>query len=103
MNDLDRAVRDAGPYRPEHARNLDGAEQNLLEEIMSVPTAVRRPQLRRWAIAVAAAAAVTGVLSATALIGHGSDDRIAVPAGTARLASLSCCGRTTASSWSSAP
>ncbi|MCY1142327.1 hypothetical protein OWR29_30390 [Actinoplanes sp. Pm04-4] len=62
---LDRAVRDADPYRP---RDLDGAEQILLEEIMSVPS--RRPLARRIAVAAAAAAVVTGGLAATALINH---------------------------------
>jgi hypothetical protein len=76
---LDRAVRDADPYRPHYAQSLDGAEQTLLEEIMSVPTAVRRVLTRRLAIAVAAAA-VIGVV-ATTLIGHHPDDRQA--AGTA--------------------
>lgn len=39
MNDkhLDRLVRDADPYRDELATRLDGAEQKLLEEIMSTP------------------------------------------------------------------
>ncbi|MDH6466409.1 hypothetical protein M2302_006617 [Micromonospora sp. A200] len=35
---LDRMVRDADPYRPGVIRHLDGAAQNLVEEIMSVPT-----------------------------------------------------------------
>jgi hypothetical protein len=35
---LDRMVRDADPYRPDVIRRLDGVAQNLLEEIMSVPT-----------------------------------------------------------------
>lgn len=38
---LDRMVRDADPYRPDVIRHLDGAAQNLLEEIMSVPTLER--------------------------------------------------------------
>ncbi|MET7881145.1 hypothetical protein ABZS52_29950 [Micromonospora profundi] len=35
---LDRMVRDADPYRPHTVQHLDGAAQNLLEEIMSTPT-----------------------------------------------------------------
>ncbi|WP_250038338.1 hypothetical protein [Paractinoplanes maris] len=73
---IDRAVRDADPYRPEYARVLDGARQTLLEEIMSEPTIVRRRPARRWAAALAAAAAVTGVLVATPLIGR---DRTVTP------------------------
>jgi hypothetical protein len=76
---LDRAVRDADPYRPQYARSLGGAEQTLLEEIMSNPTVVRRPPVYRFAAAAAAAAAVTGVLAATALIGHRPDHRAAAP------------------------
>jgi hypothetical protein len=76
---LDRAVRDADPYRPQYARSLGGAEQTLLEEIMSNPTVVRRPPVYRFAAAAAAAVAVTGVLTATALIGHHPDRRAATP------------------------
>jgi hypothetical protein len=76
MNDehLDRAVRDADPYRP---HDLGDAQQTLLAEI----TSVRRPVARRYAVtAVAAAAAVTAVLAATALISHHPDERVAAPA-----------------------
>ncbi|MGN9777483.1 hypothetical protein ACTMS0_17205 [Micromonospora sp. H33] len=38
---LDRMVRDADPYRADVIRHLDGAAQNLLEEIMSVPALER--------------------------------------------------------------
>ncbi|WP_250006746.1 hypothetical protein [Actinoplanes sp. M2I2] len=75
---LDRAVRDADPYRPEHARSLHGADQILLEEIMSVPTIAGRRPARRWAAAVAAAAAVTGVLAVTPLIGRDHRAPVAV-------------------------
>ncbi|MGQ5260011.1 hypothetical protein ACTWLT_04585 [Micromonospora sp. ZYX-F-536] len=34
---LDRLVRDADPYRRDVVAHLDGAEENLLEEIMSAP------------------------------------------------------------------
>jgi hypothetical protein len=75
---LDHLVRDADPRRPDLVQRLGGAEHSLLEEIMSVPTlesvpapaAARRPRRipRRLAGTVAAAAAVTGVLGATALL-----------------------------------
>jgi hypothetical protein len=69
---LDRLVRDADPYRPELATRLDGAQQSLLEEIMSAPPAgtlpFRRPLRRRFAAAVAAAAAVAGLIGATTLL-----------------------------------
>jgi hypothetical protein len=69
---LDRLVRDADPYRPEIAGRLDGAQQSLLEEIMSAPPVsvlpLRRPLRRRFAAAVAAAAAVAGLIGATALL-----------------------------------
>ncbi|GGN46633.1 hypothetical protein FHR83_008512 [Actinoplanes campanulatus] len=72
---LDRKVRDADPYRPGLVARLGGAEQQLLEEIMSTPKldvvesrAPRRGLSRRLASAVAAAAVVTGVIGATALL-----------------------------------
>ncbi len=58
---LDRMVREADPYRQ---LDLHGADQELLEEIMSTPVSLaekRRP--RRLLISLATAAAVTGVLS----------------------------------------
>ena len=81
MNDeqLDEAVRDADPCRPDTLRHLDGAKQTLLEEIMSelppdrvVTPLRRRPALGRIAGAVAAAAAVTAILvgGSTMLRGH---------------------------------
>ncbi|MEV6299774.1 hypothetical protein AB0M02_10260 [Actinoplanes sp. NPDC051861] len=79
---LDRVVRDADPFRPELIGHLGGAEQTLLEEIMSVPqlesvpgpapeaapAAPRRRAWRRLATAVAAAAVVTGVIGASVLL-----------------------------------
>ncbi|GAA1648194.1 hypothetical protein [Actinoplanes couchii] len=79
---LDRLVRDADPYRTDLATRLGGAEQTLLEEIMStpklesVPTSpvvesappARRALGRRLAGAVAAAAVVTGVIGASTLL-----------------------------------
>ncbi|XVU26706.1 hypothetical protein ACQPZJ_06535 [Actinoplanes sp. CA-054009] len=75
---IDRLVRDADPYRHDGADHLDGAEHALLEEIMSEP--VRKPS--RWrglATAVAAAAAVTGVFVASAVIRDQPDGGQAAP------------------------
>jgi hypothetical protein len=83
----DRMVRDADPYRPAAGGRLDGAKHTLLEEIMSEPGldhvgaaprwrgSLRRPAVRRFAGALAAAAAVTGVLVAPALLRDQPDDR----------------------------
>jgi hypothetical protein len=69
---LDRLVRDADPYRPDLVNRLDGAQQSLLEEIMSAPPVAslphRPPIRRRLAAAVAAAAVVTGLIGATVLL-----------------------------------
>ncbi|MEU4422136.1 hypothetical protein AB0F81_16035 [Actinoplanes sp. NPDC024001] len=70
---LDRLVRDADPYRPEVIGRLDGADQHLLEEIMSTPKSDspvrpwRRTLVRRLAPALAAAAAVAGVIAVSSL------------------------------------
>ncbi|WP_127504948.1 hypothetical protein [Actinoplanes solisilvae] len=71
MSDFDRAIRDADPYRPQVVRDLDGAQQSLLEEILSAPTPVRHAFPRRLAIA-AAAAVVTAAAVAVPLIVRGS-------------------------------
>jgi hypothetical protein len=92
---LDRLVRDADPYRPDLVERLGGSEQTLLEEIMSTPKlesvpapepatarSLRRTLTRRLAGAVAAAAAVTGVIGATTLLrGQPSNDSWAGPVG----------------------
>ncbi|GGR51237.1 hypothetical protein GCM10010168_82550 [Actinoplanes ianthinogenes] len=79
---VDRLVRDADPYRPELI-DLRGAEHDLLEEIMSVPTAQvpeRRPRIgRRLAVSLATAAAVVGVAGVTVAL----HDQPRVPAGPA--------------------
>lgn len=64
---LDRLVRDADPYRRDVAGDLDRAEHALLEEIMSEPVR-KAPRWRGLATAVAAAAAVTGVLVTSAVV-----------------------------------
>jgi hypothetical protein len=71
---LDRLVRDADPYRPDLIERLDGAEQTLLEEIMSTPeleSITTTPPRRSltWRLAGAAvAAAVAAVVAATTLM-----------------------------------
>ncbi|MBQ1023840.1 hypothetical protein [Micromonospora sp. C95] len=84
---LDRLVRDVDPYRPEIIRRLAGADEQLLEEIMSTPKLdsvparpVRRTLVRRLAGPVAAAAAVAGVVAAT-VWSTPPDDRYAGPTG----------------------
>ena len=73
--ELDRLVRGTDPYRPGLVTRLGGAEQTLLEEIVSGPAASRR---RRWpsrlwrpAAVLSAAAAITGVLAVPALLAAG--------------------------------
>ncbi|MFI7426537.1 hypothetical protein ACIBPB_06080 [Micromonospora sp. NPDC049836] len=91
---LDRMVRDADPYRPDLLGHLDGAEQTLLEEIMSEPTPAavaeppqprprpRRATVRRLAGVFAAAAVLTGALVLPGLLRADPDgDRSAPAAG----------------------
>jgi hypothetical protein len=85
---LDRMIRDADPYRPDLIARLDGADQTLLEEIMSDNVVELRSRSRarhgiapRVTAAVAAAAAVAGVLTATAVLrNHSDDSQAAAPA-----------------------
>jgi hypothetical protein len=59
----DDLLRDADPYQPEVINHLDGADQALLDDIVSA----RRPSRRlRLAAPIAAAAAVTAVLGVVA-------------------------------------
>ncbi|BCY11918.1 hypothetical protein [Actinoplanes sp. L3-i22] len=60
---LDRVLRAADPYRP---ADLHGADQELLEEIMSF----ERPP-RRFLVPMATAAAVLAVVAGTAVFVHG--------------------------------
>jgi hypothetical protein len=101
---LDQMVRDADPYRPEVIGHLDGAKQNLLEEIMSEPSLDRvvepsRPRaqarqgiarlgmarpgmVRRIAGALAAAAVLACVLPVSIMLrDHPDDPRAAAPTG----------------------
>jgi hypothetical protein len=82
----DDQLLDADPYRPVAGR-LDGAEQSLLEEIMSVPLVPSLPVRtlrRRLAGAVAAAAVVTGVIGASTLLPErSSPPPVALPTATA--------------------
>lgn len=79
---LDRLVRDADPFRPDSVGRVDAAKQTLLEEIMSEPGHDHTPRWRVWsrsvkarrvAGALAAAAAVAGVLTLPAVL-HGQPD-----------------------------
>lgn len=62
---LDHLVRDADPFE---AVDLHGADQELLEEIMSA-SPLRKPP-RRYLVPMATAAAVLGVVGAAALFTH---------------------------------
>ncbi|MFG3712437.1 hypothetical protein ACIBTZ_21100 [Micromonospora sp. NPDC049460] len=88
---LGRMVRDADPYRPDVIRHLDGAAQNLLEEIMSVPTLGpvaeppgKRPRARRGMMsglvgASVAATLLAGVLAVSIMNGDQPEGRPATP------------------------
>lgn len=91
---LDRLVRDADPYRTDLAARLGGAEQTLLEEIMSTPKiepvpapaadgarTTRSFPMRRLAGAIAAAAVVTGVIGASTLLRDQGGENWAGPVG----------------------
>ena len=71
---IDDQLRDADPYRRETIGRLDGADQTLLEEIMSVDRAPASWR-RRLIAPVAAAAALIGVLAVSAVVRHQSADR----------------------------
>ncbi len=76
---LDRLVRDADPYRTGLTGRLGGAEQTLLEEIVS--TRKSAFPVRRLAGALAAAAVVTGVIGASTLLRDGGGADWAGPVG----------------------
>ncbi|HWS33337.1 MAG TPA: hypothetical protein VN408_11400 [Actinoplanes sp.] len=81
---FDRLVRDADPYRNDLAARLGGADQKLLEEIMSTPRLESVPTrfpMRRMAAAVAAAAVVTGVIGASTLLRDQGGEDWAGPVG----------------------
>lgn len=87
---LDRVVRDADPYRPDAIGRVGAARQTLLEEIMSEPGHDHAPRWRVWsrsvkvrrvAGALAAAAAVAGVLTLPAILRDQPDDRGSAAAG----------------------
>ena len=63
---LERLVRDADPYRCDLTDDLRGAEQELLEEIMSAPIPFEKR--RRLLMPLATAAAVVAVLAAGTLV-----------------------------------
>ncbi|MEU8241835.1 hypothetical protein AB0C07_26590 [Actinoplanes missouriensis] len=81
---FDRLVRDADPVHRGLAARLDGAEEQLLEEIVSTPVPVsvlKKRLVRRLAGAVAVAAAVTGVIATSSLWRPQPDDVYAGPTG----------------------
>jgi hypothetical protein len=82
---LDAAVRDADPYRPGLAGRLDGADETLLEEIMSEKPATASWR-RRLLPAVAAAAALTVALALPAVLRHRTDGERAAAIPTASAA-----------------
>jgi hypothetical protein len=66
---IDDRLHDADPYRPEIIGHLDGADQTLLEEIMSADR-MPAPWRRRLIAPIAAAAALVAVLAVAAVIRH---------------------------------
>lgn len=66
---IDDQLHDADPYRPETIGHLDGADQTLLEEIMSADR-MPAPWRRRLIAPIAAAAALIGVLAVSAVVRH---------------------------------
>ncbi|MEU4562409.1 hypothetical protein AB0F72_28850 [Actinoplanes sp. NPDC023936] len=81
---LDRLVRDADPVHHGLTARLEGAEQQLLEEIVSTPVPVsvlKKRLVRRLAGAVAVAAAVAGVIATSSLLRPQPDDVYAGPTG----------------------
>ncbi|MBB2940718.1 hypothetical protein FB565_000422 [Actinoplanes lutulentus] len=82
---LDRQVRDADPYRPDLVARLEGAEQHLLEEIMSTPklasVPLRRTLVRRLSAAVAAAAVIAVAVTASTLVRREPPEPYAGPVG----------------------
>ncbi|MFI5896312.1 hypothetical protein ACIA5D_40055 [Actinoplanes sp. NPDC051513] len=67
----DDRLRDADPYHPSIVERLDGAEQTLLEEIMSEDRVIH-PWRRRLVTAVAAAAVLVAVLAVSVVVRHQS-------------------------------
>jgi hypothetical protein len=75
----DDMLRDADPYRPPVMDHLAGADQALLDDIVSAP-ASRRPALRRRLTApIAAAAAVVAVVGVVALQHRTGSSPVATP------------------------
>jgi hypothetical protein len=94
----DDLLRDADPYRSEMMNHLDGADRALLDDIVSSPALIRPPFPARWsglarrlAGPVAAAAAVTAVLTVVA-VGNRADEPSAAgpssPSGTSSTPAL---------------
>ncbi|WBB50336.1 hypothetical protein O3597_07720 [Verrucosispora sp. WMMA2044] len=97
---LDRLIRDVDPYRPEIIKRLAGADEQLLEEIMSTPKPdsvparpLRRTLVRRLAGPAAAAAAVAGIVVASSVWSTPPDDRYAGPTGLPGVGTAAISGR----------
>jgi hypothetical protein len=86
---IDRMIREADPYRSELMDHLEGADRALLDDIVSSPSVTRRRfagAARRLAGPIAAAAAVTAVLTVVAVRDKADAPPVAAPsppAGTA--------------------
>ncbi|WP_035855565.1 hypothetical protein [Cryptosporangium arvum] len=66
---LDRLIRDADPYRPVAGERLDGAAEELLEEIVSDRTVRTRPARRRFGPLIGAGVAAAALVGVVALTG----------------------------------
>ncbi|WP_433381610.1 hypothetical protein ACQPZX_17415 [Actinoplanes sp. CA-142083] len=76
----DERLRDADPFDPSIVVRLDGAEQTLLEEIMSTDRVIH-PWRRRLVTAVAAAAVLIAVLAVSVIVRlRAPEDHAATPA-----------------------
>jgi hypothetical protein len=79
---IDRMIREADPYRSELMDRLEGADQALLDDIVSSPSVTRRrftDFARRVAGPIAAAAAVTAVLTFVAVENKADEPSVAAP------------------------
>ncbi|GAA0253920.1 hypothetical protein [Cryptosporangium japonicum] len=79
---LDRLIRDADPYRPAVGNRLDGAAEELLEEIMSDRPVRTIPTRRRLLVPLLGAAAAAALVGVVALTGTDPAPTGAQPGGT---------------------
>jgi hypothetical protein len=94
MNDeqIDRMVREADPYAGDVLNRLEGADQALLDDILASSAVVARPRFgsfaRRLAGPIAAAAAVTAVLTVVAVENKADEPSVAAPSAPATARAL---------------